>query len=103
MGISPALAKHIVKSSELDDKSKHNILTTENIMILWKSFKKNIEQIQNNNVQPTVFIDNENNKPIDFYLFPLKQYDHLINQKDDVNSAIDLYYTKKLTLKNIKL
>ena len=99
MGISPALAKHIVESSGLGNKSKQDVITKENIVTLWNSFKDTMEQIQNNNVQPTVFIDNESNKPIDFHLLPLKQYNYLINlKKDDINSAIDLYYTRKINI-----
>jgi len=96
-GISPALAKHIVKVSGFDENVESSVLNNENIVYLWKSFDNILDLVEGNDLEPIIFFDNKKNKFIDFYIFNLLQYNSYTKKEmSDVNATADLFYTMKI-------
>lgn len=97
MGISPAMAKHIVLKADLDDDTLCSHLKDSDLINLWNAFDATFKSIQSSSFKPVVFLDENRNRFVDFYIFPLIQYDFYHKKEiESVNEALDYFYCVKL-------
>lgn len=87
-GISPVMAEEIATNHS------HDMAKTINAMTL---------SLQSGNYTPRVYVD-ETGKPFDFHIFPLTDAEGYYKkiEFDNVNDAIDYYYSNKMASNRIK-
>ena len=64
---------------------------------LFNNIKSNIENILFNNTKYTPLINYKNNKPSDFYLFKLNNYEGELKHFDDINTCLETFINEKYT------
>lgn len=69
-GLSPMISSTLCHEAGLQAELPCNLLTSEDSLKLYQTFKEFMEQVNNKAYVPTLFLDDKD-YPIDFYSFPL--------------------------------
>lgn len=93
VGITKLYAEELCLLSKLDKERKSSDLKESEIKVLFGSFKKLMERINNENPNPAIILD-ENNNSVDVIPFDLEIYKNLEKKKfTSFNDAIDEYFS----------
>lgn len=97
MGISGQTAQEISYRSDVNHKKKLTNLLPEEIICLTETLENLKICLQSKKAEPTLYIDNTTDKPINFWVFPLKSNEHNnvthINY-ETANAVVDRFFTK---------
>ncbi len=103
-GISPIISEQLTQGLEISSEIPYSTQEAkETAQIVYKNLKSMLYALDNSNILPRVYLD-ENNSPIDFHVLPLLALEGIYQAKefDTISSALEFYYSHKKSSNRIK-
>ncbi len=96
MGLNGATAREITYRADIDDNTHISVLPDHKLNKAAGVLADLRNKIKECSFYPTIYFDGVFREPVDFWVFPMYSKGELAAvQLDDVNKAIDCYYSKK--------
>ncbi len=103
-GLSPILVKTLCGQSNIDPSLDFQSCTADMFEGLFANLASLLQNIENSQFSPVVYVNTDNHAPVDFYPFALIQQASAIDIKrfDSLSNALEFYYENKSASSHIK-